>query len=112
VVRRGIRHRRPRRDLCQGRRDPRPGGSSRCPRPNYCPTCCTRRSTGPACLRASEIAGRSGKGEDGKANTREVKLARLFTISRLDQDGRPVMDRDSSTCAFSFDGKDAPCQPW
>ena len=30
-----------------------------------------------------------GKGEDGKAGTREVKLARLFTVSRLDDDGRP-----------------------
>jgi hypothetical protein len=58
-------------------------------------------------VRASETAGRPGKGEDGKAGTREVKLARLFTVSRLDEDGRPVMDRDSSTYAFSFDGKDA-----
>ncbi|MGB7588375.1 MAG: ISKra4 family transposase, partial [Solirubrobacterales bacterium] len=57
--------------------------------------------------RASETAGRQGKSEDGTAGTREVKLARLFTVSRLDEDGRPVMDRDSSTYAFSFDGKDA-----
>ena len=41
------------------------------------------------------------------AGTREVKLARLFTVSRLDQDGRPVTDPGSSTYAFSFDGKDA-----
>jgi hypothetical protein len=58
-------------------------------------------------VRASETAGRPGKGEDGKAGTREVKLARLFTVSRLDQDGRPVMDPGSSTYAFTFDGKDA-----
>ena len=58
-------------------------------------------------MRASETAGRPGKGEDGKAGTREVKLARLFTVSRLDEDGRPVMDQDSSTYAFSLDGKDA-----
>jgi hypothetical protein len=58
-------------------------------------------------VRASETAGRPGKGEDGKAGTREVKLARLFTVSRLDQDGRPVMDPGSSTYTFTFDGKDA-----
>ena len=33
-------------------------------------------------VRASETEGRPGKGEDGKAGTREVKLARLFTVSR------------------------------
>jgi hypothetical protein len=61
-------------------------------------------------VRASETAGREGKSPDGKAGTREVKLARLFTVSALDEDGRPVMDRDSSTYAFSFDGKDALAQ--
>jgi hypothetical protein len=58
-------------------------------------------------VRASQAEGRAGKSEDGTAGTREVKLARLFTVSRLDDDGRPVMDPGSSTYAFSFDGKDA-----
>ena len=58
-------------------------------------------------VRASETEGRAGKAGDGKAGTREVKLARLFTVSRLDEDGRPVMDPGSSTYVFSFDGKDA-----
>jgi hypothetical protein len=58
-------------------------------------------------VRASETAGRAGKGEDGQAGTREVKLARLFTVSRLDKHGRPVMDPGSSTYAATFDGKDA-----
>jgi hypothetical protein len=58
-------------------------------------------------VRASETAGRAGKGEDGTAGTREVKLARLFTVSRLDEDGRPVMDPGSSTYVATFDGKDA-----
>ena len=58
-------------------------------------------------VRASETEGRPGKGEDGTAGTREVKLARLFTVSRLDSKGRPVMDPGSSTYAFTFDGKDA-----
>ena len=58
-------------------------------------------------VRASETAGRAGKGEDGQAGTREVKLARLFTVSRLDDEGRPVTDPRSSSYAFTFDGKDA-----
>jgi hypothetical protein len=58
-------------------------------------------------VRASETEGRPGKGEDGKAGTREVKLARLFTVSRLDAKGRPVTDPGSSSYTFTFDGKDA-----
>ncbi len=58
-------------------------------------------------VRASETEGRPGKGEDGKAGTREIKLARLFTVSRLDDDGHPVMDPGSSTYVATFDGKDA-----
>jgi hypothetical protein len=57
-------------------------------------------------VRASETEARPGKGEDGKAGTREVKLARLFTVSRLDGKGRPVTDPGSSTYTFTFDGKD------
>jgi hypothetical protein len=58
-------------------------------------------------VRPSETEGRAGKAEDGKAGTREVKLARLFTVSRLDARGRPVMDPGSSTYAATFGGKDA-----
>jgi hypothetical protein len=58
-------------------------------------------------VRASETAGRAGKGEDGAAGTREVKLARLFTVSGFDDNGRPVMDPGSSSYVFSFDGKTA-----
>ena len=58
-------------------------------------------------VRAGQTAGRQGKGEDGTARTREVKLARLFTVSCLDDDGRPVMDPDSSTYVATFAGKDA-----
>jgi hypothetical protein len=32
-------------------------------------------------VRASETEGRQGKDGDGKAGTRKVKLARLFTVS-------------------------------
>jgi len=58
-------------------------------------------------VRPSETEGRAGKAEDGRAGTREVRLARLFTVSRLDAKGRPVMDPGSSSYAFTFDGKDA-----
>jgi uncharacterized protein UPF0236 len=58
-------------------------------------------------VRASETEGRAGKDGQARAGTREVKLARLFTVSRLDKDGRPVMDPGSSSYAFTFDGKDA-----
>jgi hypothetical protein len=58
-------------------------------------------------VRASETAGRTGKGEDGSAGTREVKLARFFTVSRLDEEGRPVTDPGSSTYVATFDGRDA-----
>ena len=58
-------------------------------------------------VRASETEGRPGKDGDGKARTREVKLARLFTVSRLDAKGRPVMDPGSSTYVATFGGKDA-----
>jgi len=61
-------------------------------------------------VRASETQGRPAKDGDGQAGTREVKLARLFTVSRLDDDGRPVMDPGSSTYVATFDGKDALAQ--
>lgn len=57
-------------------------------------------------VRASETEGRPGKGEDGKAGTREIKLARFFTVSALDADGRPVMDPGSSSYVATFGGKD------
>jgi hypothetical protein len=58
-------------------------------------------------VRASETRGRQGKGEDGQARTREIKLARFFTVSALDDDGNPVMDPGSSSYVATFDGKTA-----
>jgi hypothetical protein len=43
-------------------------------------------------MRQSEVAGRKGKGQDGRARTREVKLGAVFTQTGLDGDGRPVRD--------------------
>ena len=58
-------------------------------------------------VRRSETEGRQGKGEDGQSRTREIKLARLFTVSRMDSDGNPVTDPGSSSYVATFDGKDA-----
>ena len=58
-------------------------------------------------VRRSETESRHGKGEDGQARTREIKLARLFTVSAMDEDGNPVTDPGSSSYVATFDGKDA-----
>ena len=52
---------------------------------------------------ARETAGRAGKGEDGRARTREVKLAVFFTQDKLDKDGYPVRDRDSTSIIATFE---------
>jgi len=44
-------------------------------------------------MTAKETAGRDGKAEDGRARTREVKLAVFFTQDRLDASGYPVRDQ-------------------
>jgi hypothetical protein len=52
---------------------------------------------------AKETAGRDGKGEDGRARTREVKLAVFFTQDTLDDEGYPVRDRASSSYIATFE---------
>jgi hypothetical protein len=54
-------------------------------------------------MTSKETAGREGKGEDGRARTREVKLAVFFTQDRLDNDGYPVRDQDSSSVIATFE---------
>jgi hypothetical protein len=54
-------------------------------------------------MTARETAGRDGKGEDGRARTREVKLAVFFNQHELDEDGYPVRDRASSSYIGSFE---------
>jgi len=46
---------------------------------------------------AKETQGRSGKGEDGRAHTREAKLGCVFTQTNIDDQGRPVRDEESTT---------------
>ena len=52
---------------------------------------------------AKETAGRDGKGEDGRARTREVKLAVFFTQDQVNDEGYPVRDRDSSSYIATFE---------
>ncbi len=52
---------------------------------------------------AREAEGRRGKADDGKARTREIKLACLFTQTRLDDDGKPVRDPASTTFLATFE---------
>jgi hypothetical protein len=52
---------------------------------------------------AKETAGRDGKGEDGRARTREVKLAVFFTQDKLDAKGYPVRDPGSSSYIATFE---------
>jgi hypothetical protein len=54
-------------------------------------------------MTSKETAGRGGKGDDGKAHTREVKLGVFFTQDKLDSDGCPVRDRDSTSVITSFE---------
>jgi hypothetical protein len=48
-------------------------------------------------MRKSELAGRKGKSEDGRARTREVKLGCAFTQTALDGEGHPVRDPESTS---------------
>jgi hypothetical protein len=52
---------------------------------------------------AKETAGRDGKAEDGRARTREVKLAVFFTQDKLDARGYPVRDPGSSSYVATFE---------
>jgi hypothetical protein len=53
-------------------------------------------------MTGKETAGRQGKGEDGRARTREVKLAVFFTQDELDEYGYPVRDQDSASIITTF----------
>jgi hypothetical protein len=53
-----------------------------------------------------ELEGRTGRGADGQAKTREVKLAAFFTRTKVDAEGRPVRDPDSTTYLASFASSD------
>lgn len=45
---------------------------------------------------SKETQGRTGKGEDGIAKTREAKLGVMFEMKGTDKDGNPIRDRDTT----------------
>jgi hypothetical protein len=51
----------------------------------------------------AETEGRPGKGPDGRARTREAKLACLFTQATTGGDGHPVRDPHSSSYLATFE---------
>jgi hypothetical protein len=53
-----------------------------------------------------ELEGRSGRGPDGQAKTREVKLAAFFTQTTTDAEGHPLRDPESTTYLASFVSSD------
>lgn len=57
-------------------------------------------------MRASETTGRKGKHPDGRARTREVKLAALFTQTETGESGRPVRDEDSTSYLATLENSD------
>ena len=61
--------------------------------------------TGVPMVRA-ELEGRQGRGLDGKAKTREVKLAAMFTQTTTDAQGCPIRDPQSTTYLASFQSSD------
>jgi hypothetical protein len=52
---------------------------------------------------AAATQDRPGKGPDGQAHTREVKLACLFTQTTLTEDGHPIRDHGSCSYLATFE---------
>ena len=52
------------------------------------------------------VAGRTGMYPDGRARTREAKLAVLFTQTSVDEQGYPIRDQDSSSYLSTFHATD------
>jgi hypothetical protein len=54
-------------------------------------------------MTAKETEGREGKGADGRARTRELKLGVFFTQDEVDDEGYPIRDRGSSSYIATFE---------
>jgi hypothetical protein len=57
-------------------------------------------------MRPEELEGRPGKQVDGTAKTRQVYLGCAFTQHRVDEEGHPIRDWDSTTYVSSLDAID------
>jgi hypothetical protein len=53
-------------------------------------------------MRRELLAGRKGKAPDGSAKTRMAMLGCVFTQHKLDEEGRPIRDHDSTTYLAGF----------
>lgn len=53
-----------------------------------------------------ELVGRKGKRSDGQAKTRQVYLGCVFTQHKVDEQGRPVRDWESTTYVSTFQSID------
>jgi len=51
----------------------------------------------------AELINTQGKGEDGKAKTKEAKLGCVFTQTTVDKEGRPVRDEESTSYVGSIE---------
>jgi hypothetical protein len=54
-------------------------------------------------MRKEEITGRKGKQPDGSSKSREVKLGCIFTSTKVDEEGNPQRNPESTTYLASFD---------
>lgn len=54
-------------------------------------------------MRKAELQGRPGKQADGTAKTRQVYLGCVFTQHRVDEEGHPIRDWDSTTYVSTLD---------
>jgi len=54
-----------------------------------------------------ELVGHKGKGEDGRARTREAKLACVFTQTKVDEEGYPVRDEASTSYVGAIESASA-----
>lgn len=59
-------------------------------------------------MRASEVAGRTGKQPDGSAKTREAKVVTLWTAEARDPEGKPVRDAGSITYSAAIESAAVP----
>lgn len=57
-------------------------------------------------MRRQELCGRRGKQQDGSAKTRQAYLGCVFTQHKVDEQGRPVRDWESTTYVSSFESID------
>lgn len=59
-------------------------------------------------MRTEELEGRAGKGEDGKAKTREAKLCTVWSAEERDDEGIPIRDPGSVSYSAAIESAATP----